>query len=128
MENPTAWGLFIIRVSISSLFVWAGIMHLTDPQLWEATVPHALTAFYPLGNQSWVIIAAVMELALGTLLLFGVFVRPTTLLLALYLTSPFFLPTSPMHIVHIWSMAATLLGLSLTGGGNFSALSKNVFR
>lgn len=121
MSNPTAWGLFLIRIAIGALFVWAGVNHLLNPQLWETSVPTMLSELATLGNQTWVVLAGCFEIALGTLLMFGVFVRPTTLLLALYITSPFFFETAHMHIVYLWSIAATLLGLSLTGGGAFSA-------
>ncbi|MBP7671096.1 DoxX family membrane protein [Candidatus Gracilibacteria bacterium] len=78
------WSERVLRWGMALVFLWFGANQLMDSSMWEGFVPLWIV---DLGLSAKMLVMAngVMELILGTMLLFGVFVRVAALILALHL-------------------------------------------
>lgn len=78
------WSNPLLRVALAAVFLWFGVSQLMDTTMWEGFVPLWIVDL-GLSAKMIVTVNATVELILGTLLLFGVFVRFCALVLALHL-------------------------------------------
>lgn len=84
MRNLEKYSKPILRVSISLVFLYFGYQQIVSPGAWSGYVPDFVLAF-GLSAGNLVIFNALLEIALGLLLLIGLFTRPASLILAVNL-------------------------------------------
>lgn len=120
--------ILLARIAITVVFVYSGFGKLTD---FQATVGYMDSLHTPM-PQLAAAIAVVMEFFVGIALMLGLWVRPLTLLLALFslgasvLGHPFWTMEGAdraMNLVQFLknlSIAGGLLLLMVTGGGRYS--------
>ncbi len=117
-------GLLIMRVGLSGVLIWFGAQQLLSPQDWTGYIPEEILDLSHVGAQTWVLINGSAEIALGTLLFLGVFVRVAALIMGLHLVMIAYSLGYTAVAVRDWGLAFALLGLALTGGGMLSAEQK----
>ena|SRR3989338_2733959 len=80
----------VLRIGLSLVILWFGFSQLTDQQSWLSYVPasmqqmHARMMGFP-EPSTFVLLNGAFEVALGVLLLSGVWIRPVAALLALHM-------------------------------------------
>ena len=117
-------GLLVIRVGLSGVLIWFGAQQLLSPQDWTGYIPEEILTLSHVGAQTWVLLNGSAEIALGTLLFLGVFVRVAALIMGLHLVMIAYSLGYNGVAVRDWGLAFALLGLALTGGGMLSAEQK----
>lgn len=120
----TGLGLLVIRVGLSGVLLWFGAQQMLAPQDWVGYIPEELLALTPVGAQTWVLLNGSAEIAFGTLLFLGVFVRAAALVMGIHLALIAYSLGYTAVAVRDWGLAFALLGLALTGGGMLSAEQK----
>ncbi|MFT4308914.1 MAG: DoxX family membrane protein [Candidatus Woesearchaeota archaeon] len=66
----------VLRIGISIVFLWLGVLQLTDSQLWKEYVPDIIIGIIA-NPELLVVINGTVHIVLGTLLLAGGFTRIT---------------------------------------------------
>lgn len=77
------YGHFLLRISVSLVFLWFGINQLYDPLAWTGFVPQLFTQF--ILAKSIVIANGCIEIVLGLLLISGTYTRIVSILLGIHL-------------------------------------------
>ena len=84
-ENLKKYAPVIVRIGISLVFLWFGANQLLYPANWIGWVPTFVSAIVSAGKV--VFLNGIFEVIFGLLLLFGIYTRLVSLLLALHLLS-----------------------------------------
>lgn len=74
----------ILRIAMSLVFLYFGFMQASSPLDWAGFVPDFLLGF-GLSANNFVMMNSILELTLGTFLLFGLYTRISSFILALHL-------------------------------------------
>ncbi len=83
MDNYSKYAPMILRYGLALVFLWFGISQLLDPEMWIGYLPGFLQS---MSNPSVFIYAnAVFEIVASILLIFGIWTRWVSGLLALHL-------------------------------------------
>jgi len=77
--------LFIIRIGIALIFIWFGIDKFINPFIWIAWVPKWILSVVPFSNFTFIYLQGVVQLLLGLLLLFGLFLRKAAVITTLFM-------------------------------------------
>jgi uncharacterized membrane protein YphA (DoxX/SURF4 family) len=83
MKMNQMYGVILLRISISLVFLWFGINQLYAPSAWISFVPSFLTSFA--APKLFVLLNGCFEVIFGMLLLSGFYVRGVSLILGLHL-------------------------------------------
>jgi uncharacterized membrane protein YphA (DoxX/SURF4 family) len=78
------YGISVVRVGVSLVFIWFGASQLMDPTKWVALVPGYAMKILPLTANSLVLGNGVFEVVFGILLLVGFYTRFASALLTLH--------------------------------------------
>ena len=81
--NSKDLGSIILRFGLALVFFWFGTQQLIDPSAWTGFVPDTVSSVIAPGIL--VMLNGLMELALGGLLLFGVYTRFSAAILGLHM-------------------------------------------
>ena len=76
-------GKALLRISLSLVFLYFGVSQLMSQDRWIGFVPEFVSSI--IDPQIIVVVNGSLELVLGSLMLLGFFVRPTSLILSLHL-------------------------------------------
>lgn len=86
MRHTTdGWGIFVLRVSLSILFLWFGFSQFIDQAAWIGWVPAWALTITGLEAEMVVLLNGGLEIALGILLALGLYTRPAAVILGLHL-------------------------------------------
>jgi len=121
VEPYTALVPVVLRVGLGVSFVYLGVAQkLMNPGDATAVVAkYNLTAVVPVSPELWVVGAGLTEAAVGTVLVFGVFVRAASgVAFLLFTTTLFGLPDDPI-LAHL-SLFGLASALLVTGAGPLS--------
>jgi len=77
-------GHILLRISLALVFLWFGISQLYAPLNWIGFVPTLLSSLYSV--HVLVILNGLVEVILGLMMIFGVYLRFASLLLGVHLT------------------------------------------
>jgi len=109
----------ILRVSLSLVFLYFSISQLSDPGSWSGFVPNAFVVSGISAN-NLVIANGFMELVLGLFLLTGLYVRFSSLILAIHLFGiAFSIGFSPLG-VRDFGLAFATLALFFWGADKYT--------
>ena len=114
------WGLFIIRAGLSGVLLWFGGQQLLVPEDWIGYVPDWASTLGMVSPSVIVLVNGSAEILCGLLILLGVFTRLVALLMGIHLVLIAFSLGNNATAVRDWGLAASFLGLALTGGGALS--------
>lgn len=78
-------GLLLLRLGLSAVFLWFGFNQLLNPDAWIRIVPDYATNLLHVSAATIVLINAIIEIVLGSLLAMGLWVRIVAFVLALHL-------------------------------------------
>lgn len=78
-------GFHILRVGLAVLFLWFGFSQLFDGIHWVSWVPEWAVALFHIPPAMIVLANGALEVIGGTLLAFGIWVRPVAILLSIHL-------------------------------------------
>ncbi|MGV8142054.1 MAG: DoxX family protein [Candidatus Pacearchaeota archaeon] len=84
MVHSKDLGLVILRVSLALVFLYFGFSQIYAPDKWTGFVPEFMVPQFMTPN-NLVILNGLLELILGTFLIIGLYVRISSLILALHL-------------------------------------------
>lgn len=79
------WAPVVLRAGLVVVALWFGYQQVAAPEAWVVWVPGWAVVPGGLGAQSIVLINGWLEIALGVLLLAGLYTRPAALVLGLHL-------------------------------------------
>ncbi len=79
------WGIVILRVGLSILFLWFGFTQFLDQATWTSWVPQWTVNLTGLEAEMIVLLNGGFEIAFGVLLALGLYIRPAAVLLGLHL-------------------------------------------
>lgn len=85
ITNQQQFGVRILRIGLSIIFLWFGFSQLLDGAGWVYFVPDWVTSVSGISALTVVKMNAVFEIIAGSLLACNLYVRPASLLLALHL-------------------------------------------
>jgi len=74
----------LLRIGLSFVFLAFAFMQVTSPDNWASFIPEFLVSTIITAN-NWVILNGILELVLGIFLLLGIYVRFSSLVLAVHL-------------------------------------------
>ncbi len=74
----------LLRISMSLVFLYFGFQQITSPAEWAGFIPN-FALIFGLAAEKLVILNAVLELSLGSLLILGLFTRIASLILSIHL-------------------------------------------
>ena len=83
MEINSEYGKRVLRISLSLVFLWFGINQLYFPSSWIGFVPSFLSGIFGAGDL--VFINGSLEVVFGLMILFGIYLRFSSLILSLHL-------------------------------------------
>lgn len=109
----------VVRIGVSLVFLWFGSSQLGDVQAWMAWLP-AWTASLPIGGETLVRLNGSFEVLFGILLLFGFYVRPVALLLALHMFQIAFMVGWGEIGVRDFGLAMATASVFLRGADSFT--------
>lgn len=116
--NSREIGSTILRVGLALVFFWFGTQQLMDPSSWAGFVPDFAGNIIAPGIL--VTINGLMELALGGLLLFGVYTRFAALILGLHMFGiAFSIGLNPIG-VRDFGLAIATISIALLGPDAYS--------
>jgi len=78
------YGKIILRIGISLVFLWFGLNQIFDSESWTSYVPQFMDKF-GIPPEIVILLNGILETAFGLLLLFGIFTRVASLILAIHL-------------------------------------------
>ena len=83
----TSWisGTTLLRIGISSVFLWFGCQQFLSPEMWIGFIPQWVLDISPIGPVTLVHLNGALELVFGTALMFGLFTRASALVLGLHM-------------------------------------------
>jgi uncharacterized membrane protein YphA (DoxX/SURF4 family) len=85
IDTKQQWGIFILRVGLSVLFLWFGFSQFLDQSTWVSWVPEWAMQLTGLEAEMIVLLNGGFEIAMGVLLALGLYIRPAAMLLGLHL-------------------------------------------
>lgn len=108
MQPRTEWGIFILRIGLSILFLWFGFSQFLDQSIWVSWVPAWATNLTGLEAEMIVLLNGGFEIAFGVLLALGLYTRIAAVLLGLHLAVLVFeIGLSPIGLRDFAIMMAT---------------------
>ena len=108
----------LLRIVMSLVFLYFGFQQIMSPAAWAGFVPDYALVF-GLTAEKIVLGNALLELSLGALLLFGLYVRFASLILALHLFGIGFSLGFNALAVRDYGLAFATLVIFLNGSDNF---------
>lgn len=84
LQNKKQIPQLVLRISMSLVFLYFGFAQISDPDSWTGFVPGFLTNTIITANNI-VIFNGILELTLGIFLLIGLYIRFSSMILALHL-------------------------------------------
>ncbi|MBI2102654.1 DoxX family membrane protein [Candidatus Woesearchaeota archaeon] len=113
MTSKQEYGVMLLRYAMAGVFLLFGINQLYAPTEWTGFVPGLVSKL--MSASTAVIVNGCFEIIFGLFLLFGLYVRLSSLLLGLHLIGiSFSLGYSPLAI-RDWGLAMATLALFLMG-------------
>lgn len=120
MRSGTSYGIAIIRIGMSGVLLWFGAQQLLNPADWTGYVPEYAINLLGMPAQTLVLANGASEIAMGVLLLLGIFTRVVAFVAAAHIAGIAFSLGHNAVAVRDWGLAAALLGLVFTGAGAFA--------
>ncbi len=110
----------VLRIAMSLVFLYFGIMQISNPDEWASFVPESLTKIPNLTANNLVMFNAIMELTLGLFLIIGLYTKFSSIILSLHLfgiaASIGFNPVG----IRDFGLAIATLVIFLNGADNYS--------
>jgi len=78
-------GHHVLRLGLAAVFLWFGFSQLIDSLSWVSSVPEWASTLLHLPPAMIVMANGLLEVALGSLIALGLFVRPAAAILAIHL-------------------------------------------
>lgn len=75
----------VLRVGLAIVLFWFGINQILDPSKWTFFIPEWVVQMSPISAELIVLLNGGVELVLGAFILFGIFLRASSLIVALHL-------------------------------------------
>lgn len=75
----------VLRVGLAIVLFWFGINQILDPSKWVFFIPEWVVQISPISAELIVLLNGGVELVLGAFILLGIFLRVSSLLVALHL-------------------------------------------
>ena len=114
------WGIFVLRVGLSILFLWFGFSQFLDQSSWLSWVPAWATSISGLEPKMIVLLNGGFEIAMGVLLALGLYTHTAATLLALHLAVLVFeIGLTPIGMRDFAIMMSTF-ALALIGPDHYS--------
>lgn len=109
----------LLRIGLSLVFLYFGIMQISSPDDWASFVPDFMTLVPNITANNLVIMNAIMELTLGLFLILGLYTRFSSLILSLHLFGiAFSIGFNPLGVRDI-GLAIATLSIFLNGADNY---------
>ncbi len=87
MEDSNKYAGFVLRIGMALVFYWFGIMQIINPQMFAYYVPDFVVNLVGISAQNLSFFNGISEIILATFLVFGLFTRITSILLAVHMGS-----------------------------------------
>jgi len=75
----------VLRVGLAIVLFWFGVNQILDPSKWVFFIPEWVVQASPISAELIVLLNGGVELVLGAFILFGIFLRISSLIVALHL-------------------------------------------
>ncbi len=125
VKKAYAYGPFVLRVALATVFLYFGISQLRHPELFIGWLP-AEVASLPISPRTFVILNGGFETFFGTLLAVGLFTRLSAFLLGAHLLGIAFSIGFTEIGVRDFGLAAATLVIVMIGSGPLSL--ETIFR
>jgi uncharacterized membrane protein YphA (DoxX/SURF4 family) len=119
-DTALAWGIFVLRVGLSALFLWFGFSQFLDPSSWTSIVPAWATALTGLEPSMIVLLNGGFEIAAGSLLALGLYMRFAAAILAIHLAVIIFDLGFTAIAVRDFAIMMSTFALALIGPDRYS--------
>lgn len=113
------WGLPLLRISMSLVFLYFGLSQLWQPFRFVGWLPPE-ASLIPLAPTTLILFNGVLEVALGLLLLLGVYTRIAALVLGLHLVAIAVTMGFTETAVRDMGLAFATLSVALSGSDGWS--------
>jgi len=84
LKKLRPYGPSVVRIGLSIVFLWFGIMQILHPEIFVAWLPQEVSII-PLQLTTFVLLNGIFETVFGTMMILGIFTRLSSLLLGLHL-------------------------------------------
>ncbi|OGG59829.1 hypothetical protein A2765_04550 [Candidatus Kaiserbacteria bacterium RIFCSPHIGHO2_01_FULL_56_24] len=113
-------GIFVLRIGLAMLFLWFGFSQFLDPSMWTSLVPQWASSLTGLEPSMIVLLNGGFEIAAGSLLALGLYMRVAACLLAIHLAVIIFDLGFTAVAVRDFAIMMSTFALALLGPDEYS--------